>query len=201
MGISAGKNTGRLYGPIRNVYGTHKVFPDIAAEPYVMTSGDIQTLYAIYDFGYGEIDLSNIKIGNTDIYAYTDEFKVHQNYTNAPLTHYMNDNSVEYYSAEIKDPVERTCAAGTEELMVDIKDPSSEFHSETRKEYIKVMHQAFHLIQEGVAAPDAVKTAVNEIIPDDERRKELMNLVQANAMLHLLSNLKKEDNGEDTKTT
>ena len=123
MGISGSRNSSRLYGPVRNIYGTHKVFPDLAAENYVVTSGDIQTLYSIYDFGYGDVDLSDIRVGNTDIYEYTSRFKIHQNYTNGALTYYKNDNSVEIFNTEIKDPVIRETAAQTSEVMIDITFP------------------------------------------------------------------------------
>lgn len=100
--ISGVKNTPRPYSAVRNVLGEYEVTPDIAVEPYVVTTGDTQTIYAIYDFGYGTMNVSNIKIGNTPISSYKDvRYKIHNNYTDGALQYYVNDNVNEQFNAEI----------------------------------------------------------------------------------------------------
>lgn len=67
LSISGQSNQKDPYGPVRRVYGTHKVYPVVAAEPFTETVGNTQFLYAIYDFGYGPLKVEDIAIGNTPI--------------------------------------------------------------------------------------------------------------------------------------
>ncbi|RLC39125.1 hypothetical protein DRH27_00565, partial [Candidatus Falkowbacteria bacterium] len=103
LGVSGIKNQTRPHGAVRCIYGTYKVAPDVAAESYILTSGDVQTLYSLFDFGYGEIDVSSIEIGNTAIGKYAGaQYKIRKNYTNEALTYYKNDNVTDGYNTEIR---------------------------------------------------------------------------------------------------
>lgn len=88
--ISGQSNQKDQYGPVRRVYGTHKVYPTIAADPYTKTAGiGRQFLYAIYDFGYGPLDVTDIRIGNTPIAQFEGARYIVRNNTNFSL--YTND--------------------------------------------------------------------------------------------------------------
>lgn len=69
--ISSQANAVRKFGTVPKVYGRHKMFPVVAANPYVELEPDPNTgelamyLYAIYDFGMGPVVLEDLKIGNT----------------------------------------------------------------------------------------------------------------------------------------
>jgi hypothetical protein len=71
--IASQQNSARKFGKVPKVYGTHRVFPNVAANPYTEIEADpetgvlVQTFYAIYDFGFGPLDISEIKIGDTFI--------------------------------------------------------------------------------------------------------------------------------------
>ncbi len=104
LGVSGQRNQARVHQPVRSLYGTMKVAPDIAAEPYTAVSGILQTLYSIYDFGYGEIDIENLQIGNTDIDKYKGvKYEVYQNYKDGDVKHYANDNVTAQHQIEIND--------------------------------------------------------------------------------------------------
>ena len=124
FGMEGLRNRARPHKAVRNIFGTYKVSPDIAVEPYVLTSGDIQTLYAIYDFGYGEIDISEILIGNTPIANYTNTYAIHKNYTDGALTYYQSDNVSESFSTEIQGTrITRATDDEANEAHIDIKFP------------------------------------------------------------------------------
>lgn len=71
-------NATKRLGSVPQVYGTHRIFPNVAANPYTDLETDPQTgqlvqyLYAIYDFGFGPLVIDGIKIGDTDIGEFSD---------------------------------------------------------------------------------------------------------------------------------
>lgn len=71
--ISNQSNATRKFDTVIKVYGRHKVFPVVAANPYVEleadpTTGELsQYLYAIYDIGMGPAVVEEVKIGNSYI--------------------------------------------------------------------------------------------------------------------------------------
>jgi predicted phage tail protein len=74
--ISGQGNTTKKFGFVPKVYGRHKVYPTIAANPYTSIKSDtetgqlVQTFYCIYDFGYGPIQIEDIMIGDTPFNSY-----------------------------------------------------------------------------------------------------------------------------------
>lgn len=71
--VTGQSNQVKKLGYVPKVYGTHRVFPLIAANPYTELSVDpetgetIQYLCAIYDFGLGTPQISDLKIGETPL--------------------------------------------------------------------------------------------------------------------------------------
>jgi hypothetical protein len=76
--ITGQTNNAKKFGYVPRVYGTHRIFPIIAANPYTEIEADPQTgnlvqfFYCIYDFGFGPVDITDIKIGDTSITEYGD---------------------------------------------------------------------------------------------------------------------------------
>lgn len=76
--IASQQNSVRKFGKVPKVYGTFKMFPMVAANPYTEIEADastgslVQTFYCIYDFGFGPSDISEIKIGDTYIQDFSD---------------------------------------------------------------------------------------------------------------------------------
>ena len=71
-------NRANQFGFVPKVYGTHRIFPYIAATPYielgVIEGKQVQYLHAIYDFGLGPNLISDIRIGDTPINDFEDVF-------------------------------------------------------------------------------------------------------------------------------
>lgn len=77
--ISGQSNGMQRFGYVPKVYGTHRMFPTLAANPYTeienATKGTlVQYYYAIFDFGLGPVNLSDIRIGDTPLNQFTDKF-------------------------------------------------------------------------------------------------------------------------------
>lgn len=77
--IASQSNAVKKFGIVPKVYGIHKMYPLIAANPYTELRPDpqndrelIQYFNAVYDFGLGPLDIKNIKIGETNL-SYFDE--------------------------------------------------------------------------------------------------------------------------------
>lgn len=75
--LSGQSNNSKKYGYVPKVYGSHKMFPNLAANSYTEIEADpetgelVQYLYAIYDFGFGPATLEDIQIGGTPIINFT----------------------------------------------------------------------------------------------------------------------------------
>lgn len=77
--ITGQSNKTNKYGTVPRLYGTHRIFPTIAANPYTELITDengeiVQYFYAIYDFGYGPLEMSELKIGDTYFSDYSNAY-------------------------------------------------------------------------------------------------------------------------------
>lgn len=60
-------NQANALGKVPRVYGTYRIAPPIAAVPYYVTLGGEQYLYVILTCGYGQLDISDMRIGDIPI--------------------------------------------------------------------------------------------------------------------------------------
>ncbi len=65
--LAGGSNRARLYEPLPLVLGTHRLFPDLASAEYTENEGREQYLHQIFHFGLGDLDISDLRIGDTPI--------------------------------------------------------------------------------------------------------------------------------------
>lgn len=68
--LTGTSNQASPYGVIPCVVGSTRFFPPHAALPYTEILGDQQYLRMLLDLGYGDLDVSDIRIGETDIDSY-----------------------------------------------------------------------------------------------------------------------------------
>ncbi len=89
--ITSQANAVRKFGTVPKVYGRHRMFPIVAANPYTELEADPNTgiysqyFYAIYDFGLGPVQVEDLKIGNTRLSEF-DQVKFNLVDPNKPLT-------------------------------------------------------------------------------------------------------------------
>lgn len=77
--VNGHSNQVRRYGTVPKVYGTHRMFPSVAANPYTEIEATpegtlVQYLYIVYDFGLGPavVNVNDIKIGDTLLSEFED---------------------------------------------------------------------------------------------------------------------------------
>lgn len=58
-------NSARPYAPVAKIYGKHKVFPQLASNPLITNQGTQSSVSALYDFGLGDVRVTDLKIGDT----------------------------------------------------------------------------------------------------------------------------------------
>jgi hypothetical protein len=75
--LTGQSNQGRAYAPVMRVYGRHKVFPNLASSPIISNLGTESRISSIYDFGYGNIQVEDIRIGDTPASEFAPEFHLH----------------------------------------------------------------------------------------------------------------------------
>jgi len=72
--ITSQSNQPKKYGSVPKVYGRHRIYPILAANPFTEIAPDdepphtlIQNFYGLYDFGYGPMTVEDITIGGTPL--------------------------------------------------------------------------------------------------------------------------------------
>ena len=65
--LTGGANRARPYRPLLLVLGEHRVFPDLGAAGYTEFVGEDQYLHQIFHFGLGDLDVGDLRIGETPL--------------------------------------------------------------------------------------------------------------------------------------
>ncbi|MCY4548112.1 MAG: host specificity factor TipJ family phage tail protein [Defluviicoccus sp.] len=115
--LAGGANRARLYEPLPLVLGEHRVFPDLAAREFTENFGDDQYLHAIYHFGLGDLDISDIRVGSTPIGDFED---VETEIGAAIALFPGNVDTIAGAALETTDWVARVTAADTARIGVDL---------------------------------------------------------------------------------
>lgn len=133
--ITGTSNQATPYGSIPMVIGQCRYYPPFAANPYTEISGDKQYLRMLLDLGYGDLVISDIKIGETDI----DDFEgVEYEISTAP-TMFTDD----IFEASLADAfnsgadVTKTTQTLTDEISVDIIFPQGLFAVDKNNKTLK----------------------------------------------------------------
>lgn len=122
--IGGAQNQAAQYGAIPEIFGTHRISPPYAAGAYTEIDGDDEYLRMLFVVGYGPIDCSEIKIGETDIDDYEDvTYEVIKDHTAEAVTLYtapVYQESISVLLDYESSWVTRTTADMIEEISVDV---------------------------------------------------------------------------------
>lgn len=117
--ITGTSNRANPYGVIPCVVGATRFFPPHAAMPYTEISGDDQYLRMMLDLGYGDLDISDLRIGETDIASYDDvEWEIST--TPTLFTQDIYELSVGVALTNVNDTALRTTQTASSEISLDI---------------------------------------------------------------------------------
>jgi hypothetical protein len=114
-------NAIRKYQPVARIYGRHKVFPQLASTPLVTNLGTDSSLAALYDFGLGDIEVTDLKIGDTLASTYEPEMIWHKNSLVENTTYLTQRVGYDQYSYVLK---------SKEQLIVRTKQATTAFDVE-----------------------------------------------------------------------
>lgn len=62
--LSGTRNRARAYGPLPLLVGTHRMAPDLGAKPFTSQTAKDVFLHQVFNFGYGDLVISDEKIGD-----------------------------------------------------------------------------------------------------------------------------------------
>lgn len=124
--LSGARNVVRPFSPIPRVLGTIKQVPPLGALPYTEVVGDSQYLRIIFVWGYGPLDIADIKIGETLLEEF-DEVEI-EHLSGIPgepteFTLYSNqafEESLSVLLEQVADWVQRTSKDDADELSLDV---------------------------------------------------------------------------------
>lgn len=123
--LQGARNQARPFSRVPKVLGKHRCVPPMGALPYTETAGDAQYLRMLFVWGYGPLNISDLKIGETPLTNFSDvEVETRAGYQDdAPITLYpasvlQNDLDVALKAAD--GYVLRTTEEEADEISIDI---------------------------------------------------------------------------------
>lgn len=126
--IGGATNQASQYGAIPEIFGEHRVSPPYASGAYTELSANDQYVRMVFCVGYGPIDISDVKIAETDIDSYEDvEWEIVEDHTSENVTLYTRPVYEETVSVLLDAEtswVTRTTADNIDEISVDFSFPS-----------------------------------------------------------------------------
>lgn len=130
--IQGARNSARPFARVPMVLGKHRMVPPLGASPYTETAGNDQYLRMLFVWGYGPVQLSDLKIGETPLEDFDDvEIETRLGYPDdAPITLYSNSvlqNDLNIKLTAADGYVTRTTETDADEITVDITCPGGLF--------------------------------------------------------------------------
>ena len=130
--IQGARNQISPFGRVPKVLGKHRFVPPQGAWPYTETIGNDQYIRMLFVWGYGPLEISDLKIGETPLADFTDvETETRQGYEDdAPLTLYSNSviqNDLQITLTNAGGYVTRTTEQDADEISLDITLPQGLF--------------------------------------------------------------------------
>ena len=123
--ITGQSNSARKYGVVAKIYGRYKAFPTLAATPEVRNVGTESTIRALYDFGVGNYQIEELKIGETEYANFGARLVLHHNTRTPALVFAGKTVHYDQFSFELKqsNPVTVKTRDQATEFIADISFP------------------------------------------------------------------------------
>lgn len=123
--INGWRNEARLGGPVPLVLGKHRMAPVFAAGSYTEIVNGQQFVRALFTFGYGRLDISDIRIGDTPLSEFDEvDTEIREGTdSDAPVTLYPRQVIEEAMGVELVRPLPRNNAGKVIEGDPSIETP------------------------------------------------------------------------------
>jgi hypothetical protein len=124
LALTGTSNRAAPWQPVPRVYGCHRVFPPLAARTLLEGEGQTQYLRALFDFGYGPLEVEDIRIGQVPIGQFDGvETQLRPGRDDdPPITLYPNAVREDGYAFRLRadDPAVVVTRSDTSEAILDI---------------------------------------------------------------------------------
>ena len=138
--ITGSRNRANPFGVVPRPLGKHRMVPPLGALPFTEIVGEDQYLRMLFVWGYGPLDITDLRIGETPLTSFSDvETETVQGYANDPaLTLFPNDVFEDTLSITLTQAAGwqvRTTQPNADEISVDITFPQGlvEFDNQGNK--------------------------------------------------------------------
>lgn len=126
--ISGGRNQVLRFNAIPRPLGKHRMMPPYGALPFTEIVGNDQYVRMLFVWGYGPLDISDLRIGDTALSEFTDvEVETRYGYdTDTPLTLFtnqVNQNDLSITLTQATGWQVRTTEDNVDEISVDVTFP------------------------------------------------------------------------------
>jgi hypothetical protein len=112
-------NSAKMFQNVPSVYGTHKFFPDLAATTRVDSVGTTSEIAMLLDCGIGDVDVTDVRIGDTPASQLGMNVNVHRNTAKPNLAYISNLSASQQFNITITAASTiLTSAAGSTKLEV-----------------------------------------------------------------------------------
>ncbi len=102
--IAGTQNQAKYDQPVQRIYGVVKNYPPLGAQPYTISLGGVQYIYMLFDLGYGSLDVTELKIGDTPLTDYNEvTYNVVDVSEESNLQFFSNDIDTETVNATLND--------------------------------------------------------------------------------------------------
>jgi hypothetical protein len=131
LSIEGVRNRANLFGVVPRLLGKHRITPPFGALPYTEIVGDDQYLRFIVVWGYGPLQITDLRIGETALTEFEEvETETVQGYdTDPPLTLFPDDVFEDSLSAKLDTGwTTRTTQPDADEISVDVTFPQGLVH-------------------------------------------------------------------------
>ncbi len=126
--ISGARNQAKPFGTVPCVLGKHRMVPPLAAKPYTETVGNDQYVRMLFCWGYGPLNITDLKIGDTVLSEFEEvEIETREGRdTDDPLTLFtetVNQEDISVTLTSVGGWETRTTDTNTDEISIDITLP------------------------------------------------------------------------------
>ena len=122
--VTGSSNQAKLFQHVPSVYGTHKMFPDLAATTRVSAVGVTSDIALLLDCGLGNVVLRDIRVGETPIGQLGLNSQIHTNTSNPNLRYIADLSAVQQFNAKVTpSPTVVTSSENTTKLQAVFQFP------------------------------------------------------------------------------
>jgi hypothetical protein len=123
--ITGQSNEAKLYGTIPRIFGRHRFFPYLAATPLVDNVGKTSQITALYDFGIGDLSISDVRVGNVGIGFLDPNMRILENTMGKDLELVTKSVAYDQFSFQLEQnvPLVLQTKAGSSRATLDLYFP------------------------------------------------------------------------------